>query len=59
MKGIKRHIAVDEGGLPLAIHLTKANILDSKGIVGLMDKRLKHWSGIVVVKTDQGCKGLA
>ncbi|MDE6007263.1 MAG: transposase [Muribaculaceae bacterium] len=31
IKGIKRHIEVDEDGLPLAIHVTKANLHDSKG----------------------------
>lgn len=32
IKGIKRHIAVDEDGLPLIIHVSKANVHDSNGL---------------------------
>ena len=59
VKGIKRHIAVDEEGLPLAIHVTKANIHDSKGAVPLIDRLMNHWPGIGLVKADQGYRGLA
>ncbi len=31
IKGIKRHIAVDSDGLPLAVAVTTANVHDSKG----------------------------
>ena len=38
IKGIKRHIAVDEDGLQLSIHVTKANLHDSKGAVPLINR---------------------
>lgn len=58
IKGIKRHIAVDEDGLPLAIHVTKANLHDSKGAVPLINRQLRHWPGIQLIKGDQGYRGL-
>src|SRR6185295_18737542 len=36
IKGIKIHLAVDKYGFPLAIHVSPANIHDSKGIVPVL-----------------------
>jgi hypothetical protein len=36
IKGIKIHLAVDKYGFPLAIHVSQANIHDSKGIIPVL-----------------------
>ena len=36
IKGIKIHLAVDKYGFPLAIHVSPANVHDSKGIVPVL-----------------------
>ena len=35
IKGIKRHLAVDSNGFPLTIVISRANVHDSKGAIGL------------------------
>ena len=42
VKGRKRHIAVDSLGLPLAIHITPANVHDSEGGMDLL-WQLEEW----------------
>ena len=58
IKGIKRHIAVDEDGLPLIIHVSKANVHDSKGAGPLINNLLSHWPHIQLIKADQGYRGV-
>jgi transposase len=38
IKGIKIHLAVDKYGFPLAIHVSPANVHDSKGIVPVLQQ---------------------
>ncbi|WP_368049674.1 transposase, partial [Muribaculum intestinale] len=35
INGIKRHLAVDLNGFPLTIFISRANVHDSKGAIGL------------------------
>ena len=38
VRGLKLHLAVDKHGFPRAIHVTEANIHDSKGAVAIIEK---------------------
>lgn len=57
IKGIKRQIAVDSQGLPLAVHVTTANIHDSKGAIPLMVTLYQQYPAVTLVKADNGYKG--
>ena len=57
IKGIKRHIAVDSEGLPLAVAITTANVHDSKGAYPLIADLSAQYESIGIIKADNGYKG--
>lgn len=57
IKGIKRQIAVDSQGLPLAVSTTSANIHDSKGASELLKNLAELYPTISLVKADNGYQG--
>ncbi|MCM1520499.1 MAG: IS5 family transposase [Lachnoclostridium sp.] len=57
VKGIKRHIAVDSDGLPLAVAVTTANVHDSKGAYPLIADLSIQYKSIKTIKADNGYKG--
>ncbi len=57
VKGIKRHLAVDKNGYPLGIHVTPANIHDSKGAERLISKVLSDNPMVSLIKADLGYRG--
>ena len=57
IKGIKRHIAVDSDGLPLAVAVTTANGHDSKGAYLLIANLSAQYRYIKSMKADNGYKG--
>lgn len=57
IKGIKRHIAVDSHGLPLAVTVTMANVHGSKAAYPLIAKLAAHYESIISIKADNGYKG--
>lgn len=58
VKGIKRQILVDSGGLPLLIDVTPANIHDSKGVAVLLSEMRRYYPAISLVKADKGYQGV-
>ena len=57
IKGIKEHLATDNNGYPLALHVTTANVHDSKAAYPLIARLITHWSEISVAKADKGYAG--
>lgn len=57
IKGVKRHIAVDSDGLPLAVTVTPANVHDSKGAYPLIAQLSAKYKSISTIKADNGYKG--
>lgn len=57
IKGIKRYIAVDSDGLPLAVTVTTANVHDSKGAYLLIAQLAAKYNSINTIKADNGYKG--
>lgn len=58
IKGIKRHVAVDDNGYPLAAHTTTANVHDSKGAVPLAAGLLADHTSVQHLKADKGYASL-
>lgn len=58
LKGIKRQIAVDSHGLPLAISTTTANVHDSKGTSWLIKTLAELYPTVSLVKADNGYLGI-
>ena len=54
VKGIKRHISVDSAGYPLSVHVTTANIHDSKAAIPLIISTLNRYRTIETIKADKG-----
>lgn len=57
VSGIKRHIAVDTGGLPHAIRVTTANISDKAGAIEMLGNAREHLSSVAAVLCDGGYVG--
>lgn len=57
IKGIKRHIAVDENGFPLGVAVTTANVHDSKGACPLVVNIKMNYPTIEEIKADHGYRG--
>ena len=57
IKGIKRHPAVDSNGFPLTMVMSRANVHDSKGAIGLAIDIACKYPGIRLLKADYGCRG--
>ncbi|MCM1504413.1 MAG: transposase [Muribaculum sp.] len=57
IKGIKRHIAVDSEGLPLAVAITTANVHDSKAAYPLIADLSAQYESLEIIKADNGYKG--
>ncbi|MDE6301100.1 MAG: IS5 family transposase [Muribaculaceae bacterium] len=57
IKGIRRQLAVDSNGFPLAIVTSAANVHDSKGGVGLITETLCNYPAIRQLKADNGYCG--
>ena len=57
VKGIKRHIMTDKNGFPLGVHVTLANVHDSKGAEPLIANVLSLFRNISVIKADLGYRG--
>lgn len=57
VKGIKRNIAVDSQGYPLAVHVSTANVSDSKSAYPLIANILANNSDIRIIKADKGYRG--
>jgi putative transposase len=57
IKGIKRHPAVDSNGFPLTIVISRANVHDSKGAIGLAIDTVCKYPTIRVLKADNGYRG--
>lgn len=57
VKGIKRHIAVDENGYPLGMDITTANVHDSKGAGHLVSSVLSDYKQVALIKADMGYRG--
>ena len=57
VKGIKRHVCVDSDGYPLSVHVTTANIHDTKAANKLWSNALKAWPEINRIKADNGYRG--
>lgn len=57
VKGIKRHIAVDEHGFPMAVNVTTANVHDSKGAHRLVGRLLSVHKHVTTIKADLGYRG--
>lgn len=58
IKGIKRQILVDSGGLPLLCDVTTANVHDSKGVAILLSDTKIHYPTISLIKADKGYRGI-
>ena len=57
---VKLHIGVDILGLPHAIHITKANVGDREGAIGMIDfycSRNNDFSILKKVLADEGYRG--
>lgn len=57
IKGIKRHIMTDDNGFPLGVHVTRANVHDSKGAEPLITNTLSLFRNVHAVKGDLGYRG--
>ena len=57
IKGIKRHLAVDSNGFPLTIVISRANVHDSKGAIGLAIGTACKYPTIRLLKADNGYRG--
>lgn len=57
VKGIKRHIAVDENGYPLGMDITTANVHGSKGAAHLVSGVLSDYKQVAFIKADMGYRG--
>ena len=57
IKGIKRHLAVDLNGFPLTIFISRANVHDSKGAIGLAIDTACKYPTIRLLKADNGYRG--
>lgn len=57
VKGIKRHVAVDSEGFPLAVSVTKANTHDSKAAYRLVCEAITNYPSIRLIKADNGYRG--
>ena len=57
MSGIKLHIAVDTLGLPIALHVTTANVTDRKGAVEMADRHRESFDSIQKCLFDGGYTG--
>lgn len=57
VKGIKRHIAVDDNGYPLGMDITTANVHHSKGADRLISRVLSDYRQITAIKADMGYRG--
>ena len=57
VSGIKRHIAVDTQGLPHAIHVTTADVIDRAGALVMFDENRSGLSQVQKVLVDGGCTG--
>lgn len=57
IKGIKRHLAVDSTGYPLTLSISRANIHDSKGSIGLVADMICKFPTIRTIKADGGYRG--
>ena len=57
VKGIKRHIMTDRNGYPLGVHVTLANVHDSKGAEPLIANTLSLFRDINLIKADLGYRG--
>ena len=57
IKGIKRHLAVDSNGFPLTIVISRANVHDSKGAIGLAIDTVYKYPTIRLLKADNGYRG--
>ena len=57
IKGIKRHLAVDSNGYPLAVVTSCTNVHDSKAAIGLVIDVYRKYSTIKVLKADNGYRG--
>ena len=57
IKGIKRHLAVDSNGFPLTIVISRANVHDSKGAIGLAIDTVCKYPTIRLLKADNGYRG--
>lgn len=57
IKGIKRHLMVDDNGLPMGVHVTKANIHDNRGAEPLIANILSLFRETDMVKGALGYRG--
>lgn len=57
IKGIKRHLIVDENGWPLDISVTAANVNDGVAACGLMKDKNTHFPELDFLKADLGYRG--
>ncbi|WP_367892203.1 transposase [Muribaculum intestinale] len=57
INGIKRHLAVDLNGFPLTIFISRANVHDSKGAIGLAIDTVCKYPTIRLLKADNGYRG--
>ncbi len=57
IKGIKRHIAADSGGLTLGVVVTRANIHDSKEAYPLIGVLCAQHPYVKTIKVDYGYRG--
>lgn len=53
VKGIKRHIAVDDNGYVLCANVTAANVNDSKGAIPLVPRLMTGFCDVEVIKADK------
>lgn len=58
IKGIKRHLMVDDNGFPMGVHVTKANVHDSRGAEPLIANTLSLFRETYTVKGDLGYRGV-
>ena len=57
IKGIKRHLAVDSNGFSLTIVISRANIYNSKGAIGLAIDTACKCPTVRLLKTDNANRG--
>lgn len=57
VKGIKRHLCVDELGYPLEVYVTGANENDSRSAIPLVGRVLVTHTDIEMFKADKGYRG--
>ena len=57
IKGIKRHLAVDSNGFPLIRVISRANVHDSNGAIGLAIDTVCKYPTIRLLKADNGYRG--